>query len=282
MKKVFLSVLFAVLMLATTIFSSCGSKADYIVGYDNKFPPMGFKDLTTGKDIGFDLDLAKAVFEELGYTVEFKAIDWSLKEKELNSKSIDLIWNGYTITDARKEIVNFSIPYMKNTQCVVVLANSTISSVDDISLQNDKIVVQQGSSAMEAIAGSEKLAGFVNTTTLEDGKKDYTVVEGKTLVVPDNVTALNSLNTQETSVFVTDFVLASYLINSVEANKGKFKILGEYLADEEYGIGVRKEDTELLKKINDTLIKFHKDGTLKKIADNWELSEALIVANYID
>lgn len=83
------------------------------VGLDDTFVPMGFRD-ESGEIVGFDVDLAKAVFEEYDVEVEFQPIDWSLKETELGNGTIDLIWNGYSVTDARKEKVLFTDTYMKN------------------------------------------------------------------------------------------------------------------------------------------------------------------------
>ena len=85
-------------------------KGEIVVGLDDTFVPRGFRN-QQGELVGFDVDLAKEIFNRIGITPKFQPIDWSLKESELNSGNIDLIFNGYTITDARKEKVNFSDPY---------------------------------------------------------------------------------------------------------------------------------------------------------------------------
>ncbi len=97
------------------------------IGLDDTFVPMGFRN-NKGKLVGFDVDLANAVFKELGVKVKWQQIDWSMKETELNNGNIDAIWNGYTITDARKKKVAFSNPYYNNTQLLVTL-KKTISIV---------------------------------------------------------------------------------------------------------------------------------------------------------
>ena len=91
------------------------AKGKMVVGLDDQVPPMGFRDETTNEIVGVDIDLAKAVAEKLGVEVEFKAIDWKTKEAELNSKKIDMIWNGFTITEERLQEMTFSKPYMDNT-----------------------------------------------------------------------------------------------------------------------------------------------------------------------
>ena len=82
-----------------------------IVGIDDKFAPMGFRD-EKNEIVGFDIDYARAAAEHMGVEVVFQPIDWKTKEVELLSGRIDLIWNGYTITDKRKEQVLFTKPYL--------------------------------------------------------------------------------------------------------------------------------------------------------------------------
>lgn len=107
-------------------------KNEVIVGLDDAFAPMGFKD-ESGEIVGFDVDLAKEVGDRLGKKVVFQPIDWSMKESELNNGNIDFIWNGYTITEERKEKVNFSEAYLNNKQVIVTLANSDINAKSDLS-----------------------------------------------------------------------------------------------------------------------------------------------------
>ena len=106
--------------------SSESSKKDtLIIGIDDTFAPLGFRD-EKNEIVGFDIDMAKAAAEKMGVDVKIQPIDWKTKESELNSGRIDLIWNGYTITDERKEKVLFTKPYLKNSQVVVTLADSDI------------------------------------------------------------------------------------------------------------------------------------------------------------
>lgn len=91
----------------------------FVVGLDDTFAPMGFKD-EDGNLVGFDIDTAKEVAKRMGVDVEFKSIDWQSKELELKSGKIDMIWNGLTITEERKKNMAFTDPYLDNRQIVVV------------------------------------------------------------------------------------------------------------------------------------------------------------------
>ena len=89
-----------------------------IIGY-TVYDPMNYTD-DNGEFVGFDTEFAKAVCEKLGVTPEFVEINWDTKEIELNAKSIDCIWNGFTINEEREENLDFSIPYILNKQVVVI------------------------------------------------------------------------------------------------------------------------------------------------------------------
>ena len=98
---------------------------------DDAFAPMGFKD-ESGEITGFDVDLAKELGKRLNKEIVFQPIDWTMKESELKAGNIDFIWNGYTITNERKNKVDFSVPYLKNKQVIVTLSDSSINSKSDL------------------------------------------------------------------------------------------------------------------------------------------------------
>ena len=102
-------------------------KDQLVLGFDDTFVPMGFKD-ENGEYTGFDIELAKAVGEKLGKEIAFQPIDWSMKETELNNGNIDFIWNGYSVTEERKEKVAFSDAYLDNRQVIITLAESDINN----------------------------------------------------------------------------------------------------------------------------------------------------------
>ena len=216
------------------------------IGIDDKFAPMGFRD-EKNEIVGFDIDYARAAAEHMGYEVVFQPIDWKTKESELNSGRIDLIWNGYTITDERKEKVLFTKPYLKNSQVVVTLADSEIAKLADLA---GKIVgLQSLSSAADALDANEIKSQIKSVT-------EYA----------DNVMALSDLKIGRTDAVVIDEVVARYYMSKEE---GTFKILDESLAPEEYGIGVKKGNEALLNELQAALDKMNEDGSAAKISEKW-------------
>ena len=253
MKRIISVVL--LLVMAGVLFAGCGSttktepaKKKIVIGLDDNFPPMGFKD-EKNNIVGFDIDMAKEAAKRLGIEVEFKGIDWSSKEAELNSKRIDALWNGMNITEERKKNVLFSDPYMESKQLIFVLANSPIKSAAD--LKGKVVGVQQSSIGEEVVNKDEKLKA-----TLKNFKK-----------YPDCVAAFMDLKTGRLDAVVTDEILGRYYMS---------KEAGAYIAIEQplgevgvYGVGFRKDDKELRDKVQNVLNEMKKDGTSAKISQKW-------------
>lgn len=240
-----------ILSAALTIFTACSSSngADgdkLVIGVDDKFAPLGFRD-ENNEIVGFDIDYAKAAAEKMGMTVKFQPIDWSTKEAELSSGRIDLIWNGYTITDERKGKVLFTKPYLANAQVVVTLAGSDVTKLDD--LAGKEVGLQSLSSAADALDSNPIKAQIKKVTEYKD-----------------NVTALNDLKIGRTQAVVIDEVVAKYYMSKDE---GTFRVLDESLAPEEYGIGVKKGNEALLDKLQKALDEINADGTATKISEKW-------------
>ena len=126
------------------------SKGTFIIGYTLN-PPMAIKDLNTDKLVGFDIDLPIAVFDWINetygtsITVKFQLIDWDEKLSELNSKSIDCIWNGMTINENRLKNMTISTPYLLNRQCVVIRKSDAEKYNTADSLKNARVVAERGS-----------------------------------------------------------------------------------------------------------------------------------------
>ncbi|MBP1556732.1 MAG: transporter substrate-binding domain-containing protein [Oscillospiraceae bacterium] len=131
-------------------------KGELILGLDETFPPMGYRD-ANGDIVGFDIDLATEVCARLGIKLKLQPIDWNSKEMELSTKSIDCIWNGMSITDERVENMNISKPYIANRQVVVTANDSGIAVKAD--LNGKKVATQAGSAALEAINAEAEAAG---------------------------------------------------------------------------------------------------------------------------
>ncbi len=244
--------LVVMMMLVCLALTGCGSekKEDaLVIGVDDTFAPMGFRD-ENNELVGFDIDLANLMAEKMDVEIKFQPIDWSMKETELNGGNIDLIWNGYTITDKRKEQVNFSDPYLNNKQIVVVLSDSQINTLAD--LKGKTISLQKESSALDAVNANEAFL-----STLKDKPTEFDT----------NIECFMDLEAKRSDAIVCDEVLARYVIK--QRGESKYRILEENFGDEEYGIGVRKEDKELLADLNKTLQDCKDDGSYKKLYDKW-------------
>lgn len=168
------------------------------VGLDDSFPPMGYRD-ENNEIVGFDIDLAKAVCEKLGWGVEFVPIDWNAKEMELNSGNIDCIWNGMTLTEERKNTMNCSDPYLKNEQVLVVKANAGIETLADLAGKN--IALQAGSSAEEALKNATDLNASIAAAN----------------TYADNMYCFMDLNQGASDAVLVDSIVANWYITSGQA-----------------------------------------------------------------
>ena len=221
--------------------------ATIVIGLDDHFPPMGFRD-EKNEIVGFDIDLAKEAAKRLGVHVTFKPIDWSAKEAELSGKRVDVLWNGLTITEERKANILFTKPYLENRQIVVVTDKSDIKAKADLA---GKIVgVQDGSSAVEAVQKDEAAA-----KSIKELKK-----------FGDNVTALMDLSAGRLDALVVDEVVGRYYTSK---KPGEYRVLDENFGTEDYGIGTRKDDTELMAKIEKAMDDMKADGSAATISTKW-------------
>lgn len=227
-----------------------------VLGLDASFPPMGFTDKTSGKIVGFDIDLAEEICKRLGVELVCQPINWDAKEMELNGHHIDCIWNGMTITPARLESMAISVPYLKNDQVVTVRTADNINSLAE--LKGKKLGIQAGSSANEAL----------------DAAKDFKASLGEVIPFDDNLTALMDLNGGGLDAVLLDVIVANYYKT---VNNYPFTVLAESLAPEEYGIGFRKDDLQLRDKVDELLLAMKDDGTLKTISEKWFGTDITVV-----
>ena len=219
------------------------SKDELIIGIDDTFAPMGFRD-DNNEIVGFDIDLARATGEQMGKEVVFQPIDWGSKELELSSGRIDLIWNGYTITEERAQKVLLTKPYLANNQVIVTLKDSEIEKFDD--LKGKKIGIQAQSSAIDAW----------NAVSISQEVAD--LFEDKT-----NDLALTGLESNRVDAVVIDEVVMNY---KMMQKPDTFKILDEKLAPEEYAVGVAKDNEELLSELQAAIDEIIADGTAAEIS----------------
>ena len=221
----------------------------FIVGFDAEFPPYGYKD-DSGNYVGFDLDLAKEVCERNNWTFKAQPIDWDAKDAELDSGSIDCIWNGFTI-NGRENDYTWSEPYIDNKQVIVVKSDSGINSLDD--LAGKTVETQKDSSALASLKEDNK--------TLSD--KFATLTE-----VADYNTAFMDLESGACDAVAVDIGVGQHQISS-KANPDAYKILTDPISSEQYGIGFKKGNDALKDKVQETLDEMFKDGTVEKIAQNY-------------
>ncbi len=224
------------------------AKGTLVQGMDDAFPPMGFRD-ENNELVGFDVDLAAEVASRLGVELVPTPIDWAQKINELNTGNIDVIWNGFTITEERKAETSMTFAYMKNRQVMVVLADSSYQTLAD--LEGKKIALQADSSAEEALADNPDFLAKI------DG--------GAALQFSDNMKALMDLDVGGCDAVLMDEIVANYYITQ----GSPYRVLDESLADEEYGIGFKAGSDALRNKVEEILKEMAADGTLAKISNKW-------------
>lgn len=232
---------------SSTTDTSASATGKLVVGFDQAYPPYGFVG-DDGEYTGFDLDLAKAVAEKLGWEVELTPIDWDAKDALLNSGAINCIWNGFTM-EGREDGYTFSEPYMLNQQVVVVRKDSGISSLEDLAGKN---VITQADSAAEEV--------------LQGDKADLAATFASLETRPDYNTAFAELESGATDAVACDLSIAQYQIS---ANPDAYVQLTEPLSSENYAVGFKKGDTETADKVTAALKELNEDGTVKKIAESY-------------
>ena len=212
--------------------------------------------------VGFDIELAKAVGEDLGVEVEFVQINWDTKENELESKNVDLLWNGMTITPEREAAWEISEPYMLNRQ-VAIIRKADADKFDTL----DKMLASDKWSAENGSAGAELITDL-----------------GATLIgVTAQINVLTELNAGSADIGVMDSVMAGYYINETGSNYADSLMIAEVNIakdDEYYGIAARKGETALMDKINTSLAKLWANDTIKTIGEKYGLTDVLLPIEY--
>lgn len=230
------------------------SRTQLIVGFDAEYPPYGFMD-ESGEYVGFDLDLAAEVCARNGWELIKTPIDWDAKDMELDSGSIDCIWNGFTI-NGREDDYTWSKPYVDNSQVIITKKDSGIESLADLA---DKTVLVQADSAALTALESEDLASVTDTF------KELTQVG-------DYNSALMTLESGAADAVALDKVVAEFYTKDKEDT---FVILSEELSSEQYGIGFKKGNEALRDKVQATLDEMVADGKFKEIATKWDQQDVI-------
>ena len=260
MKKAFILIL--VLVMALSCLTACGNsaksdleyiqdKGTMIVGITD-YAPMDYKD-ENGEWTGFDAEFAQLVCEELGVECEFFVLaDWGKKFYELETKNIDAIWNGMTITDEVKLNTNCSDPYVVNAQVLVMKADVVGNYADTASLADLTFAVENGSAGQDAVVALE-------------------IPEDQIIAVQDQAAALMEVAAGTSDACVIDITMANAMTG--EGTSYADLAPGISLTSEEYGIGFRK-DSDVTAKVNEIMAKFMEDGTLQALADKYQLTLA--------
>ena len=162
MKKIIALALCVVMALSMGACTSKKSKSDLeyvknkgvlVVGI-TEFEPMDYKD-ASGNWVGFDAEMAAAFAASLGVRVEFQVIEWGEKVLELNGKTIDVVWNGMTLTDEVTSAMECSVPYCNNAQVVVVKKSDASKYQTEESLKNLNFAVEDGGAAQKLVAAKK-------------------------------------------------------------------------------------------------------------------------------
>ncbi len=237
----------------STSASESTEKEKFILGLDDSFPPMGYRD-ENNEIVGFDIDLAQAVCDELGMELVVQPISWDSKEMELNNGNITCIWNGLSVDEERQEKMNLSKPYMKNHMVVVVNKDSDITSREDLIGKN--VGVQKASTAEAAAADDE----FISQSNM--------------VPYDTNVLALTDLPTGRIDAVVVDEVVANYQLKGSD----DFVILDDMLSEEDYAIAFAKEGSDDIKaKVEAALDKLVENGKAAEISEKWFGKNVLVI-----
>ena len=244
-----LALILAMLMMVSML-AGCGgdSEGKFVMGIDPEYPPFSYMG-DDGEYTGFDVEIAQAVCDYLGWELEIFEVNWDQKLVQLDNKECDCVWSGMTIVDSMKEKgYVISKPYYYNTQVLVVKEDSGIDTSKD--LAGKIVAVQLGTSGEALLAEDLKELSdtFGETLTCDSFLKCFTELEGGAV----------------DAVFVDMPVAASYV-----AEHDGLVILDEQLGAEQYGIAFRAGDEELCQKIQDTVQELVEDGTYAKIAEKY-------------
>lgn len=232
-----------------TTQSASNDDTTFVVGFDAEYPPYGYMDEKTGEYTGFDLELAQEVCDRRGWTLEKKPINWDNKDAEVDSGSVDCLWNGMTYT-GRENDYTWSEPYVDNSIMMVVAKDSDIQSLDD--LAGKTVITQSDSSALTALES--------------DDLKDLTSTFADLQQNPSYNTCFEDLKAGAVDAVAVDIGVARYQLNN---NPDDFRMLDDPISTEQYAIAFKKGNTELRDEVQETLNEMVEDGTFMKIADEY-------------
>lgn len=224
-------------------------KGTLVVGI-TEFEPMDYQN-ADGEWIGFDADMAKAFAESLGVTAEFQVIDWDNKVMELDGKTIDVVWNGMTLTDEVTSAMECTNAYCNNAQVVIVPSDVADQYQDVDSVKGLSFAVESGSAGMAEVQA-------LGATYTE---------------VSDQATALMEVASGTSDAAVIDSLMAAAMVGEGTSYADLTYTVG--LNSEEYGVGFRK-GSDLAEKLNEFFKTSYDDGTMMQIAEQYGVQAAII------
>ncbi|MDD2979080.1 MAG: amino acid ABC transporter substrate-binding protein [Hespellia sp.] len=274
-----LAALLVLALSVTTIMAGCGSKNQssegstaastgstvtneekkegdtFTVGFDAEYPPFGYKN-DSGEYVGFDLDLAQEVCDRNGWELVKQPVDWDSKDMELESGTIDCIWNGFTMT-GREDQYTWSEPYLDNSQIFLVSAESDIKTFED--LAGKVVYVQADSAALSALNDNEEL------------KSSF----GELTEIGDYNSAVMNLEAGAADAVAIDSAIATGYTKD-----GKVVALEKAISQEQYAIGFKLGNEKLRDQVQKTIDEMAADGTVLEIANKYAedgIPDALLI-----
>lgn len=259
MKKRMLAITMAAVMAAGMV-SAVGVQAEerdsLVVGFDAEYPPFGYMD-DNGEYVGFDLELAQLVCDNLGWELVKQPINWDSKDMELNSGNIDCIWNGFTI-NGREDDYTWSDAYINNAQVMVVAADSGIETLADLAGKN--VVVQAASAALDALNSEDNAEMTASFASLTEN--------------PDYNTAFMNIDSGAADAVAVDIGVAVYQL--AQREEGQYMILEEAIQSEQYGIGFKLGNDELKDIVWAEVLKLNEEGKVLETAEKYGIDTAML------
>ncbi len=236
--------------VTNTSESVSSDKPTYIVGIDGEYPPYSFID-KNGEPQGFDVESVRWIADEMGFQVKIQPMAWDGIIPALQAGKIDMVYSGMTITDERKEVVNFSNPYWKVNQSVAVHDDSNLT-MEDFKAGAGKVGAQRGTTG---------------AFWVEENLVNKSIISPDMLVTYDNF-PLVATDLQNKRI---DFAIYDRP-PMLDAIAGKpLHIIGEIDTGEEYGIAIRKSDTELLQTMNEGLVRLMASPKWAELKQKYEM-----------
>lgn len=227
------------------------SKGELVIGI-TLYEPMNYYD-DQNKLVGFDTEFAELLCSKLGIKCKFQIIDWNSKENELNSKTIDAIWNGLTIKEERKAHMAFTTAYLRNKQCVVIKADNAEKYASLDAMAGASVAAESGSAGEDAIMADSVLSKnpFVGANAQKD--------------------VLLELKSGTVEIGVIDYIMAKASVGAGTSYDSLMICEDIQLMPEEYAIGLRKSDTKTLEKFNAAIDELIAEGKLLELAEKYDL-----------